>query len=309
MSRLKKIIAGLLISVIFYFLFRNIISYWGQVSDKLANINIYFILCAIGTYIIYCLILVQFWRFILGKLELYLGYMASLRIWISSMMIRYMPVGKGWSILGRVWLSKKEGLPKPQVLASIYLETVTAVIAGFLLAVIMGGFIGSDKLWFYKPGYILISVGLMLILLQPNILFKLMSRLLKLLKREPVDIKISSGDLWQITGFFLINWFLMGFIVYLIIRSLYPINIRLIPLVTGIYAMAWVLGFLVIIIPGGLGVREGVIAYLLSFYIPLPLASLAAVLSRLVFIISELILFLVVWGISPAKLKELIRRE
>lgn len=60
---------------------------------------------------------------------------------------------------------------------------------------------------------------------------------------------------------------------------------------TGAFSGAMVLGFLAVIVPGGLGVREGVLVFLLSSSMPLPVTTLVALLYRLWFTLVEVVLF------------------
>jgi uncharacterized membrane protein YbhN (UPF0104 family) len=53
------------------------------------------------------------------------------------------------------------------------------------------------------------------------------------------------------------------------------------PALVGIFAGAWVIGFLSFLAPGGLGVREGILVYLLGFYLPSHVAIVVTLLSRL----------------------------
>jgi uncharacterized membrane protein YbhN (UPF0104 family) len=62
--------------------------------------------------------------------------------------------------------------------------------------------------------------------------------------------------------------------------------------IIGAYSISWILGFLVLISPGGLGVREGLLAFFLKFAIPTPIATLMALISRIWITIGE-VLFLV----------------
>ena len=58
----------------------------------------------------------------------------------------------------------------------------------------------------------------------------------------------------------------------------------------GIYAAAWTVGFLSVITPGGLGIREGMLSLLLSAYLPSSTATLVALLSRTWSLAADLVL-------------------
>jgi uncharacterized membrane protein YbhN (UPF0104 family) len=67
---------------------------------------------------------------------------------------------------------------------------------------------------------------------------------------------------------------------------------------TGAFAFSLTIGFLAVFVPGGLGVREGILVLLLSLYFPLPVATLISIFSRLYISVVELGGFLVSWAIK-----------
>ena len=58
---------------------------------------------------------------------------------------------------------------------------------------------------------------------------------------------------------------------------------------SGILAASWLGGYLSIIVPGGFGVREGLLSLLLNIYLPLPIAVFIALLSRIWMVGSEVL--------------------
>ncbi len=60
---------------------------------------------------------------------------------------------------------------------------------------------------------------------------------------------------------------------------------------SGFYAFSWVVGFLSFFAPGGLGVTEITLAYLLSFMMPLSLASSITILYRFLLTVAEFLIF------------------
>ena len=68
------------------------------------------------------------------------------------------------------------------------------------------------------------------------------------------------------------------------------------PIILSLYPFAWSIGFLSLITPGGLGVREGVLSLFLTTCLPSVTATLVALLSRLWIIVIEVILAAIAWG-------------
>ena len=64
--------------------------------------------------------------------------------------------------------------------------------------------------------------------------------------------------------------------------------LSLLPVLAGIVNVSATVGFLVLIAPSGLGVREGVLAFLLSLYLPAPVAVTISLASRVWLTLAEL---------------------
>lgn len=105
-----------------------------------------------------------------------------------------------------------------------------------------------------------------------------------------------SGILW-LAGAYLLLWAFLGIAFFLFIKSLTLVSTSQLPVVTGTYAVAWSIGFLSIITPSGLGVREGILSLLLTSVLPPATAMLVALLSRLWTLGAELLLGGIAFGI------------
>ncbi len=69
-------------------------------------------------------------------------------------------------------------------------------------------------------------------------------------------------------------------------------------MVIGSFTLSQDLGVLAIFAPSGLGVREGSIALLLNQFLPLGEALLISFLARIWTVLSEIILFLIIYSYS-----------
>ena len=77
-------------------------------------------------------------------------------------------------------------------------------------------------------------------------------------------------------------------------HSFYEISFSQLPAFIGIFTVTSMIG-LVPITPGSIGVREGILSYLLSFAIPLPFAISISLLSRVWTTLGELVLIAVAY--------------
>ena len=106
----------------------------------------------------------------------------------------------------------------------------------------------------------------------------------------------SFKKLFRLIVIYLLLWACIGVSFFLFIKSIYPIQIVQLPIILSIYPFAWSIGFMSLITPGGLGVREGVLSIFLTTCLPPVTATLVALLSRLWLINLEVILAGIAWG-------------
>jgi hypothetical protein len=80
-------------------------------------------------------------------------------------------------------------------------------------------------------------------------------------------------------------------------------DFKMYPTLTGAYAFSLNIGFLAIFTPGGIGVREGVLVFLLSSIFPLPVSTLISLLSRLWMTLGEVLCFFIAMPLRFSKIK------
>lgn len=105
-------------------------------------------------------------------------------------------------------------------------------------------------------------------------------------------------------GAYLWLWVFLGTAFFLFIKSFYPVVPSQLLVATGTYAVAWSIGFLSVITPSGLGVREGILSLLLTSVLPPATATLVALLSRLWTLSAELIVTGMAFGLYWWKLRD-----
>ena len=211
-----------------------------------------------------------------------------------SQLGRYLP-GKVGQFVWMLSLSQGFGIERPYavlatcfqlafqcslgcILGSLVLwrKEVTPILDNLLTSVEMSS----------KTGLICIGI----VMLGGGIVFLYRHRIQETLPRviEQGAAMFSMSKLLRSLGVYLLLWGLLGTAFFLFIKSLYPVTASQLFSVTGIYAVAWSIGFLSVITPSGLGVREGVLSLLLTSVLPPATAMLVALLSRLWTLSAEL---------------------
>jgi uncharacterized membrane protein YbhN (UPF0104 family) len=203
---------------------------------------------------------------------------------------KYIP-GKIWYMLGRVYIGTKEKIDGKSLAVSMVLETCLLLISSsiiFLLSTIINGN--------YSTIYLSICIVLTLLaitVLHPRILSWATNFILRLFNKREIQINVSYLQIIKLSVYFFGLWIaqIIGF--YLLIRAIYPVSITNIFTVSAAYTLSWMVGFAVIIVPGGLGVREGMMSLLLSPILPAPLDIAISFIARVWITVFELVVFFI----------------
>lgn len=291
----KQVLQGLILAAALFFLGGVLYRQWDQVRAYPWRLDWPWLAGSFVVLVVTWLLLVGLWRWLLGRLGGPLGLAQAWRIWWLSNIIRYIP-GNVWQYLGMVYLCQEAGIGQVQTLTSVILHQAVSVGAGlvvagayFLLTLRVEPQGGAWELTLAtKLLPFLVALPVALFLLQPRVFGRAINALLVRLGRPPIRFALTSRDLLALFVAHVISWLLYGLGFYLFVRAAYAVELGELPRLGAAFAAAYVIGFLSLLTPSGLGVREGVLLYLLSLSLPLPVATVLAVASRLWLIAGEL---------------------
>jgi uncharacterized membrane protein YbhN (UPF0104 family) len=272
---------------------------WGDLHSHAFTWNPWLLLLAFAGFIVQELSYGLIWRIILARLGARLDFRTSLRIYLASEFVRYIP-GNVWHVLTRILWVNKYGVSRPIAFASMTVELITKLAAGvlmFALSLLFWGETESIRVLVREEPFV-IGFGLLLIValfvvLHPRILNGLLNTALRVLKRQPIQLTLRYSDILLVTGAWSMSWIVAGCAFYVLVLALWPtLPLTALPICIGIYALAWDIGFVTFLTPGGLGFREGTISGLFLLALPtLPavVGVVVAILSRLVSTLAELV--------------------
>ena len=229
-----------------------------------------------------------------------------------SQLGRYLP-GKIGQFVWMLSLSRRFGIKKTPAMLATCIQLVFQCCLGCLLGLPILRYTETSHLqnWLvsnlqmpYKTGMLIASLGI--VILSGGVVFfyrhRIQETLPRLIKQGRAMFSVS-GVLW-LAGAYLLLWAFLGIAFFLFIKSLYAVSTSQLLVVTGTYAVAWSIGFLSVITPSGLGVREGVLSLLLTSVLPPATATLIALLSRLWTLSAELIVTGMAFGLYWWKLRD-----
>jgi hypothetical protein len=185
-------------------------------------------------------------------------------------MARYIP-GAIMQVAGRVFLVKPYGVPGSVCAASQMLELVTFLTAnmllgfGCLVAFGVRHINGPARWWIY---FLAILLPLMLLLLHPKMFYGLTNRIMARLKKPAIVSRLSGYELSRLLIWNIAGLLLQSVAVFLIVADPLQLHWDKWYVVTGAYSLAWCAGFLAVLNPAGLGVREAVFVGIMLFALP-----------------------------------------
>ncbi len=291
--KITKIIAQVVfIIVVFYFLGSALYANWNKVDINFSNINYYYLVLSLVLFSIALIGYAYCWNKAIVYLDNPLKLKRAIKIWFWSQSARYIP-GSVWQIFGRIYIAGKDGISKGKVIASIGIETTMLIISSIIVFGISLPFnkelLTVNKYW----PYLLVALSFF-IFLYPKVFNRVTDLFVHRIDKDiSFKMEIPFKEIMKLLLFYTIVWIIFGLAFFTLLSSLKPVSISLIPALIGVFAVSWVLGFLFVIAPGGLGARELVMVFLLSTIFTSSFAIVAAIISRIVMIIAELIILVI----------------
>jgi len=218
----------------------------------------------------------------------------AVRIHSASWLLKYVP-GQVGSLINKIAWAHKQGLSKKSIGATVIYENVLMVFASILLSVPLLWSVGAEAL---SNGTILLSALVvlpMLIVLNQTIFYKVLNTALKLARRKPIEKNntLTSLQIAKNTIGYAIPRSLNGVGFVVIAAAILPVTPDMFVSLASIYILAGVVGMLALFVPSGLGVREGVIVVLASFYFAPEQAIVLSLVARFFATVADIGVFAV----------------
>jgi hypothetical protein len=225
------------------------------------------------------------WHLILGALGHSSRWYSDMANWLMSQVAKYLPAGTIWYFGGRFLQGKRDGLDNATASLALALEFcfyLVEALAFFGLSMPSPAVI--DWRWLVALAALALN-GLWCILV-PSLVNLAINRLTRYGARLDGFLqalrRVKTSSLRWLPLFYLLQWALIGTGFWLLVASIYqtaPIDGLA---MAGIFGLSSAFGYLVVFfIPGGLGVREQALAFLLADHLPFSLGSLVSILARI----------------------------
>jgi len=185
----------------------------------------------------------------------------AMRTFLIANLGRYLP-GKVWQIAGLALLARREGVSAP--------VATGAAIAGQAFAIVGATIVGGAALLsvggeLRTAGYLVLLVTLagVVVASLPRVSRRLLRLWFRLLRSEPPDgMRLGPGFTPKWVAMYTLNWvvYVVSFRVFMLAFDLPGTFLETAPA----FAAAYVVGYVMVFSPAGIGIREGVLTFFLA---------------------------------------------
>ena len=226
------------------------------------------------------------WRALLAGLGARLAVRPALDVFFVGQLGKYLP-GSVFAVVGQVQRAGAAGVSRTAVAATAVLTMVMNVASGALVAAGLLPFADAGALGHHPE--LLVALPVALAVLHPRVLGPLLDRGLRLVRRPPLPAPPAGRAILVALAWSLVVWACYGAHIWALAGGLGAHGGRLPLLATGGYALAWTAGFLFVVAPAGIGVREAALVLALRPVLGAPAALAVGVVSRLLMTLADLV--------------------
>ena len=294
---LRLVVAGVFIGVIGVVLAGQ----WRQARPLLGRLEVPVLLASWALVLAGIYATFRSWRAALADLGGTLPHTGAMRVFYLGQLGKYLP-GTIWPAVTQMRLGRDYRVPPRASGAAVVVFMLMLIGTGLLVGVPVIPLLGRDAADEYH--WLVLVLPVLVIALAPPVLNRALALALRLARRPPMPAPLSLGGILRVAGWASVSWLCYGVHVYLLARQLGAEGGALLLLqCTGAFAAAFASGPLLLIVPAGAGVREAALLLLLGSTVTAPVAAVIAVVSRLLFIVGDL-----VWsGVAVAAARRAVR--
>lgn len=258
----------------------GVISQWSAITNALSQISAGSLVGALAAGLAGLGCWMLGWRALLAGFGAPLPIRACIRIMFLGQLGKYVP-GSVWALVGQVELARPYGVPRVASGSATIMAMATTVATGCVTAAVALPLTSEDAARTYWWALALAPV--MLACLHPKIVTWALNLVLRLVRRPQLEKPVGLGAMSLAVTWTFLGWACFGLHIWLLMPDGSPM------LAAGAYGLAYVVGFLVIFAPGGLGAREAALVLALAPALNRPQALVVALASRAVLTLADLI--------------------
>jgi uncharacterized membrane protein YbhN (UPF0104 family) len=208
------------------------------------------------------LLLVEIWRHVLARFGARVGRSTAARVWFVSNLGKYVP-GKVWQLSSMATMLNRKGIPLSIAGGAAILVAVCNVVAGFVLVLAIGApslhALGERA----EPVVLTATIVLLLGLLTAPFTVQWAARVFNYLSGRRLQMKVPARAVWESILGYVATWVLYGLAFELFAVAVVGHAGGSWIAYTATFTISYLVGYLWLPAPGGLGAREWAMSTLL----------------------------------------------
>lgn len=270
------------------FLAMQVVNNWAGVRDYPWSFRPGYLLLSMVCVQCAYFVIARSWRTLLRAVDIRPSYSRAYWIFYISNLGRYIP-GKIWQISAAAMIGNSIGLSGSMLAASMVINMLYFVTIGTLIVLASGPFPQPFDSSAYRILAWFFAGTLAVVSLWPRPLIQVVDRLFSRLQLQPDKWRLTLQQQTAVIIQTALAWILMSTGFALFVLSVTSTGDTAWWVLARSYVAAYVLGYVMLLAPGGIGVREGFLTLLLTPIVGVGPAAGLALLSRLWSIGTELI--------------------
>lgn len=276
-------VASAVVVVGFAFIIRRVEDQWDDVRELLEGARPAWVVVALLLAIVSVSGFGLRWARCLEMMGVSPRRWSVLRWFSTGQLGKYVPGGI-WHVVGQGELARRAGVARSVAYASVLLATIglygTAAVVVVLLTILTGG--EGPSAWFLV-GALVIAI----LAFEPRFLARVFRRTPEVrVPDRPATLRFAAGNSWV--------WLLVATATVAVAKSISPdVSVRIVATAA---VGSWLVGFLTLPAPGGLGVREAAFVVLAEASLGSVTAAAVALLARMVFVVADASLPALMWA-------------
>lgn len=270
---------------------------WNQVSADMRRVQAGQVLLAAALVCLAPLLTMLAWRRVLADLGSPLHLAPAGGVYFVGQLGKYLP-GSVWSIVAQAEMGMRLHIPRRRSAVVGLITLGLAVICGLLVGIPALPQLLSRSTSASRDWVVVLAVPLLAVVFSPRLLNWGIALGLRLLRREPLEHRLSGRAVFASSAYLVGAWVCSGLAILVLARAVAdrPMDgSRLLVATVGGFALASALSMFAVVLPAGVGLREGVLVLLLSPMISLSGATAVVVLARFLTVLSDVLFALGGW--------------
>lgn len=271
---------------------------WAQVSHDISHVKLGDLVLAGGLVALAPILTMLGWRRLLTDLGSRLHLAPAGGVFFVGQLGKYLP-GSVWSIVAQAEMALRLHVPRRRSTVVGLISIGLAVVSGLIMGLPAVPPLLSHSSTASTGWVLVLAIPLLAVVLWPRLLNWGIGLGLRLLRREPLEHQLSGRAVFLACVYFLGAWLVSGLAVLVLARAVSdrPVDTsRLLVATVAGFALASSVSMFAVILPAGVGLREGILVLLLAPLISTSGAAAVVVLARFLTVLADVVFAMLGWA-------------